>query len=228
MNNIDPTGLYYYDWDTGEYKTDAGQVVTWNEVYSNNFTEQSAKGPVYDATWSNSSTTNSGTQSDAHAAYDPNVAYPTVGDGLDILTELALGEAAVKLVWSGTSAIFKALKAWRAAAVAANTGTQGFKSFAAFKKAMGAAGDGLSWHHIVEQNPANIAKFGAEAIHNTDNLIKLPNGAGSIHAQISGYYSSKQFFTGGKTVREWLSTQSYEYQYNFGIQKLKEFGWKAP
>lgn len=26
------------------------------------------------------------------------------------------------------------------------------------------------WHHIVPQSKANIAKFGAEAIHNTKNL----------------------------------------------------------
>lgn len=31
--------MYYYDWDTNEYKTDAGTVVTWNEVLYNNFEE---------------------------------------------------------------------------------------------------------------------------------------------------------------------------------------------
>lgn len=65
-----------------------------------------------------------------------------------------------------------------------------------------------------------------EAIHNAKNIIKLPHGAGSIHAKISGFYSSKQAFTGGKTVRQWLSTQSYQQQYEFGIKTLKQFGWK--
>lgn len=55
--------------------------------------------------------------------------------------------------------------------------------------------------------------------------MRLPGGKGSIHAKISGYYSSKQRFTDGMTVREWLSTQSYEDQYSFGINKLIEFGW---
>ena len=87
------------------------------------------------------------------------------------------------------------------------------------------AGQGQAWHHIVEQTPGNIAKFGNELIHNTENLIRLPHGAGSIHAKISGYYSSKDFFTGGKTVRQWLSTQSFEEQYEFGVQILKKFGW---
>jgi hypothetical protein len=56
-------------------------------------------------------------------------------------------------------------------------------------------------------------------------LIKLQHGAGSIHARVSGYYSSKQPFTGGQTVRQWLSTQSFQQQYDFGIKILKQFGW---
>lgn len=109
--------------------------------------------------------------------------------------------------------------------MAARTGTQSFKSFSAFKRAMGPAGKGKAWHHIVEQNPANIAKFGPEAIHNTGNLMKLPHGAGTIHAKISGHYSSIQGFTGGKTVRQWLNTKSFDFQRNYGLKKLKEFGW---
>ena len=90
---------------------------------------------------------------------------------------------------------------------------------------MGSAGEGNAWHHIVEQRGNNISLFGAETIHNTNNLIKLPHGAGSIHAKVSGFYSSKQAFTGGQTVRQWLSTQSYQQQYDFGIKTLKQFGW---
>lgn len=104
-------------------------------------------------------------------------------------------------------------------------GKGGYSSFNAFKKAYGSAGKGNAWHHIVEQGSDNVSRFGAETIHNTNNLIKLPHGAGSIHAKISGYYSSKQPFTGGQTVRQWLSTQSYQQQYDFGIKTLKQFGW---
>ena len=102
----------------------------------------------------------------------------------------------------------------------------GFNTFNEFKKVYGSAGDGMAWHHIVEQNADNIARFGAKKIHNTNNLIKLPHGKGSIHAKISGFYSSKQRFTNGLTVREWLKTQSYEQQYKFGVEKLKDLGWK--
>ena len=101
-----------------------------------------------------------------------------------------------------------------------------FESFYEFKKVMGNAGDGLNWHHIVEQNPANLAKFGPEKIHNTNNIIKIPGGKGSLHAKISGYYSSKRKFTGGLTVRQWLRTKSFEEQYKFGIKILKKYGWE--
>jgi len=83
-----------------------------------------------------------------------------------------------------------------------------------------------AWHHIVEQTRSNVRQFGDFALHNTQNLMVLPHGKGSIHAQISGFYSSKQPSTNGLTVRKWLSTQSYEAQYQFGIQKLKDFGWQ--
>ncbi len=101
---------------------------------------------------------------------------------------------------------------------------EGFDTFEDFKKVHGAAGEGNAWHHIVEQNPSNVEKFGATQIHNTKNLVKVPHGTGSVHAEISGYYSSKRPFTGGMTVRDWLSTKSYEEQFKFGMKILKRFG----
>ena len=134
------------------------------------------------------------------------------------------------LVWNGAGELAGPLigktVSWAWRQFAGLFAGKGYESFSAFKKAYGAAGQGMAWHHIVEQNADNIAKFGAEKIHNTKNLIKLPHGKGSIHANISGYYSSKQKFTNGLTVREWLKMQSYAEQYKFGISKLKEFGWK--
>lgn len=58
-------------------------------------------------------------------------------------------------------------------------------------------------------------------IQNTNNIIAVDK---AIHTKISGYYSSKQAFTGGKTVRSWLAGQSFEKQFEFGMQKLKDFG----
>lgn len=109
--------------------------------------------------------------------------------------------------------------------VTASGGGKGFQSFTSFKREFGSAGTGKAWHHIVEQTPANLISFGEYKIHNTNNLIKLDHGAGSIHAKVSGYYSQKLPFTNGQTVRSWLSAKSYQEQYDFGIQVLKNFGW---
>lgn len=79
----------------------------------------------------------------------------------------------------------------------------------------------MHWHHILEQTAGNIAEFGAETIHSAENLIPV---SASVHARISGYYSSKQLFTEGKTVRQWLSGQSLEAQREFGLQVLRDFG----
>ncbi|MFA5946973.1 MAG: SpvB/TcaC N-terminal domain-containing protein [Patescibacteria group bacterium] len=100
-------------------------------------------------------------------------------------------------------------------------GTQGFRSFTAFKRFAGAAGEGRQWHHIVEQSASNIERFGGQAIHSTDNLISLPK---EIHQQVSGYYSSKiPELTGNQTVREWLRPQSFEKQVEFGKRMLDKF-----
>ncbi|MFU2078356.1 RHS repeat-associated core domain-containing protein [Avibacterium endocarditidis] len=103
--------------------------------------------------------------------------------------------------------------------------SKGFDSFSQFKRVVGPAGKGQAWHHIVEQTPSNIAKFGANKIHNINNLIKVPHGKGTIHSQISGFYSSKAPFTQGKTVRQWLSSQTFSEQFEFGIEQLQRLGW---
>jgi hypothetical protein len=97
----------------------------------------------------------------------------------------------------------------------------GFNSFEAFKDAMGSAGPDKNWHHIVEQTRGNIQRFGPQAIHNTDNLIVVDE---AVHWQISGFYSSKRPFSQGMTVRQWLSTQSFEAQRAFGLKTLRDFG----
>jgi hypothetical protein len=102
-----------------------------------------------------------------------------------------------------------------------------YSSFEAFKFAEGDAGSGMAWHHIVGQQGTNVSRFGANAIHNTANIIRLPHGAGSIHNQITGVYNSiRPDITGSTTlrVREWLVTQSFEFQWKFGIDLIRQFG----
>lgn len=94
-------------------------------------------------------------------------------------------------------------------------------SYSGFKSAMGSAGPGKQWHHIVEQTPGNVQRFGPEAIHNTENVIAID---ATLHEEISAFYSSKQDVAGGRVVREWLREQTYEQQRAFGLQVLRRFG----
>lgn len=98
---------------------------------------------------------------------------------------------------------------------------QSFRSFSEFKRVMGAAGAAKQWHHIVEQTPGNVERFGAQAIHNTANVLPVDT---AIHERISAYYSSKAQVAQGLTVRQWLSSQSFEAQRAFGIDILRKYG----
>ena len=47
----------------------------------------------------------------------------------------------------------------------------------------------------------------------------------SIHRRISGYDQTTTFdFTNGLSVRDWLAGQSFEIQYQFGLDVLERFG----
>jgi hypothetical protein len=97
----------------------------------------------------------------------------------------------------------------------------GFNTFVELKDAMGSVAPDFQWHHIVEQTSGNVSRFGPQAIHNTNNIFPVEVSA---HRQISAHYSSKPGFTGGLTVRQWLSTQSFEAQHSYGLQILVRFG----
>jgi hypothetical protein len=100
-------------------------------------------------------------------------------------------------------------------------GYKAFRSFESFKRAMGPAGQGKQWHHVVEQTPGNVERFGPEALHNTENVIALES---DIHSKVSRLYSSNRpDITRSETltVRKWLSTQSYEAQRRFGQQAIE-------
>ena len=99
-------------------------------------------------------------------------------------------------------------------------GGVGYRSFPAFKRAAGPAGEGMEWHHVVGQTTSNIERFGQEAIHNTNNLVRLDV---ATHRQINAFYATKPLGS-DMTVRQLLSTQSFEEQYNFGQQIVQDFG----
>jgi hypothetical protein len=100
-------------------------------------------------------------------------------------------------------------------------GPKAWGSFSGFKKAMGPAGPGQEWHHIVEQTPGNVNRFGPQALHNTDNVVRMDKG---LHSRLSELYSSIRrniTGTGNLTVRQWLSTQPYQAQRDFGMQAIE-------
>jgi len=66
--------------------------------------------------------------------------------------------------------------------------------------------------------------FTPQQIHNTNNVILVRSGAGSPHAQITGHFNSIQQNTNGMRVRDWLANQSFNEQYQYGLQILREFG----
>ncbi len=110
------------------------------------------------------------------------------------------------------------------------SGHRAFKSFDDFKDFMGPAGKGKQWHHIVEKRDANLKRFGSESLHNTENVVPLEEG---LHTDVSAFYSSKQEFITGSpslTVRQWLNTQSYETQRQFGlsaIENIRSGAWRV-
>jgi hypothetical protein len=100
-------------------------------------------------------------------------------------------------------------------------GFRAWGSYSGFKRAMGSAGPGKEWHHLVEQTPGNAKRFGAQALHNTENITPLDK---NLHTRISALYSSsRRSITGSDslTVRQWLSTQSYEAQREFGLLAIE-------
>ena len=71
-------------------------------------------------------------------------------------------------------------------------------------------------HHVVEQCQATKSGFSKTQIQSDSNKVVLDY---NLHRAVSAYYSSKQDFTGGERVRNWLAGQSFEAQ--------SEFGWKV-
>ena len=99
---------------------------------------------------------------------------------------------------------------------------ESFDSYADFLARFGPASQtynrGMTWEHIVEQSMAG--RLGAKRIYSTENTIPLPREINKAKADI---YSRLVPGT-NVTAREWLSTQSFEQQYQFEIDTLRSFG----
>ena len=139
------------------------------------------------------------------------VAFGAVGKGVQAVSKAAKAAKAAKSVGKAGG---KAIASEGAAA------GKGFNSFSQLKKEIGSPGAGNEWHHIVEQNQIGKSGFSPQMVHNTNNIMAIDK---TTHSAISGYYSSKQPFTNGMRVREWLVGQSFDAQYEFGLNVVKMF-----
>ena len=112
---------------------------------------------------------------------------------------------------------------------------QSFSSFSGFKKIspaiealikmFGNADRGNEYHHIVEQGGRNDTTLPAEQLQSTKNIIPLPR---LLHELVSAEYSEKSDQDSTKTVREWLQTQSYDKQWDYGVKTLRDLGIVRP
>ena len=53
-------------------------------------------------------------------------------------------------------------------------------------------------------------------------MIVLPT---DVHRKISGYYTSKINESSNLRVREWLNDKTFDFQYQFGLDVLKKYGY---
>lgn len=74
-------------------------------------------------------------------------------------------------------------------------------------------------HHVVEQCQANKSGFSQTDIQGNGNKLVLPY---ELHRKISGFYTSKQPFSEEMRVRDWLKGKPFDFQFNFGMDKIGE------
>lgn len=96
-----------------------------------------------------------------------------------------------------------------------------YDSFSALKADLGPAGRGNVWHHIVEQCQGNCSRaaFPAKMINNNRNVVSIP---ASVNQKLADLYASKQPYSQGKTVRDWVSKKPFKEQYDFGKKQLEK------
>ena len=98
-------------------------------------------------------------------------------------------------------------------------------SFRAAKTAMGSPGEGHVFDHVVEQSQIGRSNFSPKEIHNPFNMNPVSAGTNQPNAN---YYSTRYFFTGSGTVRDWMNGQSFSDQYEFGMDVLRPIDNRVP
>jgi hypothetical protein len=95
----------------------------------------------------------------------------------------------------------------------------GFSSMQMFEKVFGKAPPDMIYHHNVMQFKDNIAKFGPWFIHNTRNIMLIPQ---HIHNRITILQNSILPYTNGLVYNQWVRQFDYYRQYQEGIKLYQQ------
>lgn len=87
------------------------------------------------------------------------------------------------------------------------------------EKFFGRAGDGSQYHHIVTQGGVNDRNLLSTQLQNTDNVIVLPT---LLHEMVSDEYKGPAPDRSNRTLYQWLQTQPYEVQREYGLSILRK------
>ena len=136
--------------------------------------------------------------------------------GAGVYQAAALVDAALGVATLGLSTRLAAAGRTTAAEGAALV-RRAFDSRSQLLRYLGRAPEGMQWHHIVEQSQA--AQFGQRTIQSVENVVAIPIEA---HQSLNAFYSSKRPISYPNTIREWLRGQSFEKQYEYGMERLKQ------
>jgi hypothetical protein len=78
----------------------------------------------------------------------------------------------------------------------------------------------IQYHHIVEQTEEDLSGFTPRAINSMSNIIPTP---ATIHQAITDFYSTGQgWLNGGQTLRQFMASQPWEYQWRAGLEIWKQ------
>jgi hypothetical protein len=94
---------------------------------------------------------------------------------------------------------------------------QDVEASADLEKRFGSAGDGMQYHHIIEEGSGVASNL----VENTDNIVRIP---AILHEAINAIYATKSSKYGGLTLRDWLKGQSAVVKREYGIKVLRDLG----
>jgi hypothetical protein len=90
----------------------------------------------------------------------------------------------------------------------------GFRSRRSFIRVHGTKAN-YEWHHLVQAQSDNVTKYGPYVIHSQGNMVQIPK---ALHSQITAFQNSKPKYpnTGGLVFRDWVKTQPFHQQMEWG------------